>query len=70
MTDDWLELDSSHVKAISRVDDDLLVRFADRSVYKHYGAAKDHYDALAAHDSPGGYFVKNVKGKYPHSKVE
>jgi hypothetical protein len=38
--------------------------------YEYSGVEPHHHDNLRAAQSPGGYLNGQIKGRYPHKKVE
>ena len=46
----------------------MAVQFHKGGIYHYSGVSANIFDAMHAHDSPGEFFHKNVRGQYPHQK--
>ena len=64
---EFVEVESSNVKAIAKDGDDLLVKFNSGAVYRYTGASKEYQPMLDA-ESKGKFFNANVKEKYAFEK--
>lgn len=65
-------VDSSNLHAIGYDPDSqtLHVQFKGGSHYTHAGVSPDHFKALQDADSKGKHYNANIKGKFPHQKIE
>lgn len=48
----------------------LHVQFKGGSHYTHAGVSPEAHAALMAAESKGSHYSKNIKGKFPHTKLE
>jgi hypothetical protein len=48
----------------------LDISFASGASYRYAEVPEDVYEAFCTADSQGSYFNKNIKGKYPFTKIE
>lgn len=58
-------LDGHHYDPVTKT---LTVKFKSGGTYSYGGVVKEHYDGLCSAESAGGYFHKNIRGGYKHSK--
>jgi len=67
-------IDSSTVHSVGHDGAALWVRFRGKdgpgALYRYPGAPAHHIEAMKAHDSPGGYFQREVRGQHPGEKVD
>jgi len=49
---------------------ELVIDFASGASYKYGEIPEEEYNAFCEAESQGSYFNKNIKGKYPFTKVE
>ena len=48
----------------------LQVEFRDQTVYEYDGVPEDVYDGLLAASSPGMYFHRAVRGRFPYRRIQ
>lgn len=48
----------------------LDINFVSGASYRYAEVTEDVYEAFCIADSQGSYFNKNIKGKYPFTKIE
>ena len=48
----------------------LEVEFRNGRRYRYGGVPKSHYFKFLAADSPGDFFLKNVKGAFKHQEID
>ncbi len=61
-------VNSSAISAVGVNEDDLIIRFHNGSMYSYKGAG-GLFDKQVGANSRGRYFNRNVKGKYPFTKL-
>jgi len=69
---DRTPVESSLIKSIGHnpADNTLEVEFHKGGVYSYAGVPAEAHAALMAAESIGSHFLKNVKGRYAHTKIE
>ena len=62
---------SSYITAVGYDEESktMRIRFTDGAQFDYAGVSEAVYDALASSPSPGGFFHKNIRGKYQHTEV-
>ncbi len=61
---------SSQVESIGHAGDTLHVKFRNGGTYTYAGVPESMFHNARSADSVGSYLHKNVKGKFPHTKLE
>lgn len=60
---------SSVISAITKIKDDLILRFQNGSMYKYLHAAQT-YDEIMNSNSKGKFFNKKIRGKFSYAKIK
>jgi len=60
---------SSAIRAVGHAGERLDVEFNSGSKYRYYGVSKRTATNLQNADSVGGHFNRNIKPKYPYTKL-
>ena len=68
---EMVELDSSNIKAVGYDAENrrMVVEFLSGGTYRYDDVPPSVFVGLISDDSPGGFFAREVKGKYPFVKV-
>lgn len=62
---------SSNLREVAHQGDILYIRFlSGDATWKYTGVPASVFDAMMAAESKGGYFSREIKGKYPAEKLE
>lgn len=48
----------------------LELQFRNGAVYQYFRVPRRIYDDLLRADSKGGYFNQNIRGRYPHQRIQ
>lgn len=48
----------------------LELQFRNGAVYQYFGVPPRIYSDLLRADSKGGYFNRNIRGKYPYQRIQ
>jgi len=69
---DWVQVESSNVGAVHFDPErqELHVRFRGGGHYKYREVPRSLYDQLLGADSKGGFLNTNVRGIFPHERVD
>lgn len=69
---DWVQVESSHVGAVhyDGEQQELHVRFLGGGHYKYREVPKSLYDQLLDSGSKGGFLNTNIRGIFPHERVD
>jgi len=64
------DVTSSSISRIGYEDGTLEVVFANGGHYSYEGVKPEEFEALRTAKSIGGHFAANIRGKFPHARVE
>ena len=63
-------VDSSHIHSVLWTEKGLVILFQDESMYLYPTVRRVEFGRLYGSRSVGGYFYNNIKGRYPHERLE
>lgn len=61
---------SSNIDCVAHRRNQLFIRFKSGETYSYDGVPYDHFDALQKVESPGQFFHRHIRSKFPYTRME